>query len=180
VTEEQDPAQLQAEINALKRQMRQLLEVVAVMQEHANTPARDAQRVQPPREERGEPTRAPAEQGPTPAQAAGRTNGPTQDELGPGSRAGNPALPAAGNPVLPAAGNPASPQARERQQLATEAAVAPVFAENARLVDLVRTQAEEIGILRERVRRLEEGREQGRDSLATSLRSLLQALGERA
>jgi hypothetical protein len=67
---------------------------------------------------------------------------------------------------------------QQQQPAGTELALEPLYAENERLVDLLRAQAEELGALRERVRQLEVARPRSRDPVAASLRALLQALHE--
>ena len=67
--------------------------------------------------------------------------------------------------------------AREHEQrTAAVSALAPLYEENGRLIDMLRAQAEELGSLRERVRQLETAPPAPRDPRAVSLRALLHAL----
>lgn len=147
MTQEDQFTQVQADVNALKRQMRQLLEVMAAVQEQA-TASREAQRPSSTRSESSAPPFESMEQTPLPAAYQRRS-----------------AL---------------ASSTHSAESRSSDATLGPIYAENARLVDLVRAQAEELGTLRERVRRLEDARRQDREPVAITLRALLHALREEA
>lgn len=82
-------------------------------------------------------------------------------------------------PPTPLEDEATAPTARTRDtRPITDDLIAPLYAENARLIDLVRAQAEELGALRERVQALDAAQAQPPDprARARALQALLQAL----